>query len=56
MPITDEQRELAARHGTPREFAAACNRAADTLYITTAECQAAVTSYSRQWDEAATRR
>ena len=48
--MTREQ--LRQRHGTPEEFAAACNRAADTLYITTAECEAAIASYVEEWRQA----
>jgi hypothetical protein len=44
--------ELEKAHGTPDEFAAACNRAADQLAITTAECNAAIAKYRREWDEA----
>lgn len=46
--------DLTKRHGTPRGFAAACNQAADDLYITTAECDAAVEKYQREWNAAPT--
>lgn len=51
--MSPKQRELAAKHGTPEQFAAACNRAADTLYITTAECDTAVAAYIAEWEAAA---
>lgn len=39
----------AAPNQLPADFEAACNRAADDLYITTAECNAAVEAYRREW-------
>ena len=51
--MSDKQRNLYVNHGGPREFAAACNRAADSLEITTAECETAIEKYQREWDAAA---
>lgn len=46
------QEKLKAAHGTPEEFAAACNAAADQCMITTSECEAGVEKYRREWQEA----
>lgn len=50
--MSNKQKQLAQAHGTPDQFAAACNRAADSLMITTAECEAAIEKYRREWEQA----
>jgi hypothetical protein len=44
--------QLRAKHGTPSQFAEACNRSADGLEITTAECGAAIQKYWAEWGAA----
>jgi hypothetical protein len=50
--MTKARLSLKKKHGTPREFEAGCNLAADDLMITTAECDAAVRKYRDEWEEA----
>lgn len=50
--LTPAQKKLKKAHGTPEEFANACNQAADRLYITTLECEAGIVKYYREWAEA----
>lgn len=49
--LTDAQKSLKQKHGTPEAFAEACNLAAAT---TTADCEAAIEKYRREWAEAGT--
>ncbi len=44
--------ELRKAHGTPARFAEACNRAADDLMITTAECEAGIAKYNAEYEAA----
>lgn len=50
--LTDAQKELKRKHGTPEQFAAACNAAVGDLMVTPAEAQAAIETYCREWAEA----
>ena len=50
--MTEKQKQLKEAHGTPAQFAEAANRAADQLMITTAECEAGIERYLREWEEA----
>jgi hypothetical protein len=50
--MTAAQAELAKKHGTPEEFARACNDAADQLMATTAEANAAILKYQQEWNAA----
>lgn len=50
--MTDKQIEMKLVHGSPYAFADACEFAADTLVITTAECRAAIEKYNREWTDA----
>ena len=49
---TEAQKAMAAKSGTPDEFAVGVNRAADDLYCTSAEADAAISKYRREWVEA----
>lgn len=51
--MTAEQEKLREAHGTPREFAEACNAAVADLMITPDECDTAIKAYIREWNEAA---
>lgn len=53
--FSDKQKILAARHGTPAEFAAAVYKAVPG-YISMDEARRAIEGYSREWEEAAPRR
>ncbi len=44
--------ELRAKHGTPDDFAAAVNQAADDLFCTTDEANAAITKYRAEYEAA----
>ena len=46
-------KEMRRVSGTPAEFAEAVDRAADQLWITTEEAEAAKEKYRREWEEAA---
>lgn len=50
--MTKEQEILKAKHGTPKEFAAACERAVDDLMITPAESRAGIAKYQDEWNAA----
>jgi hypothetical protein len=51
--MTNEQKRLLNEaHGTPEQFAIAVNAAADDLMCTTAEAEAAIERYRRDWAEA----
>lgn len=49
--MTDKQKELAAKHGTPEKFAIACY-AAVPEFISVYEAEAAIRKYQKQWNEA----
>lgn len=46
------KRELRETSGTPAEFAAAVNKAADDLFCTTEEASAAILKYRREYEAA----
>jgi hypothetical protein len=48
--ITDGQKALQAKHGTPYEFGQACINALDM--VTPAEAKAAIDKYRREWEAA----
>lgn len=50
--MTEKQKILAEKHGTPTEFESAVWMAYDTLYITGDEAVAAINKYKREWEEA----
>lgn len=50
--LTDEQRRLMRKHGTPREFARACEKAANDLFITEEEMRKGIEEYQKEWDDA----
>lgn len=45
--LSEEQIELILKHGNPDEFADACWKACDHLYITSQECAEAIQKYQR---------
>jgi len=53
--VTNAQRWLRAKHGTPDEFDRALSRACDDLLITPEEERAASAEYRRDWAEAGTK-
>ena len=44
--------DLREKHGTPQEFEAAVNRAADQLFLTTDEANVAIKKYYDRWNDA----
>lgn len=50
--MTDKQKELKKKHGTPEEFRAACLRAYFNLEIDEREYERAVAKYEKEWKEA----
>jgi hypothetical protein len=51
-PPPKTQAELTAAHGTPDQFAEAVNKAADQLFCTTDEANAAIAKYREEWNTA----
>lgn len=51
-PMTEKQKELYEKHGTPDDFADAVNIAADRLMVTTEEANAAIYKYRQEWTAA----
>ena len=49
--MSEKQEELAAKHGTPKEFAAAVWRALGEISID--EALAAIAKYEQEWADAA---
>lgn len=47
--LSEEQIALILKHGNPDEFADACMKACDDLFITPAECAKAIQDYQRQF-------
>ena len=52
--MTDRQKELAEKHGTPEQFEKAIWKAWDDLFITSGEADAAIKKYRAEWDAAGT--
>ena len=52
--MTDRQKELAYKHGTPEQFEKAIWKAWDDLFITSDEADAAIKKYRAEWDAAGT--
>ena len=50
--MTDKQKELAKKHGTPKQFANAIWKAHDDLFITRIEAIRAIEHYQKEWAEA----
>ena len=50
--LSDRQKALAKKHGTPEQFGKAVWHACDMLVITTAEAATAIDKYKREWDQA----
>lgn len=49
--MNEKQKLLAAKHGTPAEFAKAVDRTVGEISID--EARAAIEKYNREWEEAA---
>ena len=52
MKLTQKQKELVEKHGTPEQFEKAIWKACDDLMITTKEAVAAINSYKYEWMQA----
>ena len=52
--MTDRQKELAEKHGTPEQFEKAIWKAWDDLFISSNEADAAIKKYRAEWDAAGT--
>ena len=52
--MTEKQKQLAERHGTPEQFEKAIWKAWDDLLITSGEADAAIKKYHAKWDAAGT--
>lgn len=50
--MSNEQKRLKQEHGTPEQFAIACQNAVADGMISPAECEAAIDKYCREWAEA----
>lgn len=50
--MSEAQKDMRRKHGTPEQFAMAVNLAADRLMVTTAEAEASIDKYDREWEEA----
>jgi hypothetical protein len=53
LPVTDRQKELAEKHGTPEQFEKAIWKAWDDLFLTSSVADAAIKRYRSEWDAAA---
>ena len=51
--MTNKQKELAEKHGTPEQFEKAIWKACDDLTITTKEAVATINGYKYEWLSAA---
>jgi hypothetical protein len=52
--VTNRQKELAEKHGTPEQFEKAIWKAWDDLFISSNEADAAIKKYRAEWDAAGT--
>ena len=52
--MTNRQKELAEKHGTPEQFEKAIWKAWDDLFISSNEADAAIKKYRAEWDAAGT--
>lgn len=53
--LSDKQKELKEKHGTPDEFAIACFKAVPS-FISVREAQAGIEEYDKEWIEAGERK
>jgi hypothetical protein len=52
--VTDKQKQLSEKHGTPGQFEKAIWKAWGDLFITSGEADAAIKKYRAEWDAAGT--
>ncbi len=50
--MTEKQKELAEKHGTPEQFEKAIWKAYTDLFLSATEAWSAIRSYQYEWDQA----